>query len=90
MEVVELLSGLTYINMHPLVDDLTNLKDSEIENKVQELTRKYFMTRNFEVQRQIAAVLDTYKEEMARRQRESYEKMMQSRNQDLDKLINVN
>lgn len=76
--------------MHPLVDDLTSLKDSEIENKVQELTRKYFMTRNFDVQHQISAVLDTYKEEMARRQREAYEKMMQSRNQDLDKLINVN
>ena len=76
--------------MHPLVDDLTTLKDSEIENKVQELTRKYFMTRNFDVQHQISIVLDTYKEEMARRQREAYEKMMQSRNTDLDKLINVN
>jgi hypothetical protein len=41
------------------------------------------------VQQQIALMIDQYKEELAKRQREAYEKMMQSRNKDLDKLINV-
>jgi hypothetical protein len=75
--------------MHPLVDNLHLLKDSELENKINDLTGKYFSARNFELQRQIVMVLDTYKEEMSRRKQLEYEKMMNSRNKDLDKLINV-
>lgn len=75
--------------MHPLVDNLTSLKDSELENKITELTRKYFVTNNGQLQQQIVMVLETYKEELAKRQREAYEKMMQTRNKDLDKLIKV-
>jgi hypothetical protein len=33
--------------------------------------------------------LDTYKAEMAKRQAAAYDKMMNSRNKELDKLINV-
>jgi hypothetical protein len=76
--------------MHPLVNDLSSLKIAELESKVSELTKKYFSTHNFDVQQQIVMVLETYKEELARRQREEYEKMMNSRNKDLDKLIKVN
>lgn len=76
--------------MHPLVDNLSSLKISELENKVSELTKKYFATHNFDLQQQIVMVLETYKEELSRRQREEYEKMMNSRNKDLDKLIKVN
>ena len=65
------------------------MKDSELENKINDLTGKYFSSRNFELQRQIVMVLDTYKEEMSRRKQLEYEKMMNSRNKDLDKLINV-
>jgi hypothetical protein len=75
--------------MHPLVDNLHLLKDSELENKINDLTGKYFTARNFEVQRQIVMVLDTYKEELSRRKQLEYEKMINSRNKDLDKLINV-
>jgi len=75
--------------MHPLVGDLTHLKDSEIELKISELTRKYFSTGNFELQQQVAMVLESYKAELAKRQSAAYNKMMNSRNKDLDKLINV-
>lgn len=75
--------------MHPLIGDLSVLKDADIENKIQDLTRKYFMSNNFDLQQQIGMVLSAYKEELANRQRQAYEKMMQSRNKDLDKLINV-
>lgn len=75
--------------MHPLVGDLSVLKDADIENKIQDLTRKYFMSNNFDLQQQIGMVLSAYKEELANRQRLAYEKMMQTRNKDLDKLINV-
>ena len=75
--------------MHPLIGDLSKLKDSEVESKISELTRRYFSTSNFELQRQVAMVLDTYREELARRQQLAYENMMKGRNKDLDKLINV-
>jgi hypothetical protein len=75
--------------MHPLVDNLENIKDGEIENKINDLTRKYFMTRNPGVQAQIASVLDTYKEEMSKRRAVEYDRMMNNRDKGLDKLINI-
>lgn len=76
--------------MHPLIHDLTDLKISELENRISDLTRKYFSTGNPEVRSQIVLILDTYKGELARRQQEEYEKMIRSRDKDLDKLIKVN
>jgi hypothetical protein len=76
--------------MHPLVEDLEKFKDSELENRISDLTRKYFATHNFDVQQQIVMILEAYKAELSRRQQVAYEKMMQSRNKDLDKLIKVN
>jgi hypothetical protein len=75
--------------MHPLVEDLASLKDADIENKINDLTRKYFQTHNFNLQQQISLMLDTYKEEMGNRRRAEYEKMMNNRDKGLDKLINV-
>jgi hypothetical protein len=75
--------------MHPLIDNLENIKDGEIESKITDLTRKYFMTRNPGVQAQIASVLDSYKEEMSKRRTAEYERMMNNRDKGLDKLINI-
>lgn len=75
--------------MHPLVEDLSSFKDAELENKIQDLSRKYFMTHNIGVQMQIASVLEQYKEELSNRRRREMEKMMSSRDKGLDKLINI-
>ena len=75
--------------MHPLVGNLSTVKDTELENNINELTRKYFMARDSNVQQQIAMVLDTYKSELGERRRREYEKMMSTRDKGLDKLINV-
>jgi len=75
--------------MHPLVSNLDTLKDNELENKINDLTRKYFQTSNPGVQSQISAVLESYKEEMSKRRRIEYEKMMSTRDKGLDKLINI-
>ena len=75
--------------MHPLVNDLSSMKDPELESKINDLTRKYFMSHNPGIQSQIVAVLDSYKEELDRRKRLDYEKMMNTRDKGLDKLINV-
>ncbi len=76
-------------NMHPLVNDLDSLKTTELEAKINDLTKKYFMTANPGMQAQISIVLDTYKEEIGKRQQLEWEKVLESRNKGLDKLINV-
>lgn len=75
--------------MHPLVTDLSTVKDSEIDIKISELTRIYFNTNNFDVKQQVMMLLDTYKIEQSNRQQAAWQKMMDNRNKDLDKLIKV-
>jgi len=75
--------------MHPFINDLDHLKDSEVEAKINDLSKKYWMTYNTEVRQQIVMVLDTYREELAKRRKVEYEKMMQSQGKGLDKLINI-
>jgi hypothetical protein len=75
--------------MHPLIQDLENLTDSELDAKINDLTKKYFMVSNFEVQRQIAIVLDSHKEELSKRRAKEWQKMSEKLNKNLDKLVNV-
>jgi hypothetical protein len=76
--------------MHPLVGDLASLKDNEVENRINDLSRKYFMTPNPLLREQIVLTLNTYKEELAKRRAKEFEKMMANQGKDIDKLINVN
>ena len=73
--------------MHPLVSDLSGLKDQEVHSKIADLTKKYFMTRNPDVQRQIANVLDELRIELGERNRRLIEQQMKDKN--LDNLIKL-
>ena len=73
--------------MHPLVSDLSGLKDQEVHSKISDLTKKYFMTRNPDVQRQIANVLDELRIELSERNRRLIEQQMKDKN--LDNLIKL-
>ena len=73
--------------MHPLVTDIAELKISELEAKVNDLTKKYFMAQNIDLRAQIASVLETYKETLAIRRDQEYQKMLDNRNKELDNLI---
>jgi hypothetical protein len=75
--------------MHPLVSDLSSLKDSELQTKISDLTNKYFLTSNPGVRAQMVAILEDYKSEQYRRDKVAYEKMMANRDTSLDKLIKV-
>ncbi len=75
---------------NPLADDLSKLKDTEIENKIQELSKKYFQTTNYIVQHQLTVFLDMYKAELATRRARMWQEQYQKRDTDLDSLINVN
>ena len=73
--------------MHPLVNELSGLKDQEIHNKINDLTKKYFMTHNPDVQRQIANILDELRIELGDRNRRLIEEQMKDKN--LDSLIKL-
>ena len=75
--------------MHPLISNLENLKDSEIDFKINDLTKKYFQSSNSDLRQQVSLALDTYKNEQARRQRAEWQKMVDNRDKNLDKLINI-
>lgn len=76
--------------MHPLSEDFSQLKDAEIEERIQDLSKKYWLTQNANVQRQITLFLDMYKTEMQYRRQKQLNQLYQKRNKDLDNLINVN
>lgn len=74
---------------HPLSEDYSNLKDAEIEARVQDLSRKYFMSQNPAVKQQISIFIDIYRNELSARRAKQLENVYQKRDKDLDKLINV-
>ena len=76
--------------MHPLVNDLSSLKDNELESKILDLSKKYWVTRNSDVQYQIRLILDQYNEELRTRRHKLLQQQMENRNQELDKLIKIN
>jgi len=76
--------------MHPLAGDMSQFKDNELEEKINSLTRKYFMTYNVEVRQQMSMLLETYKTELSKRRQIALDKLMQKSEKNLDKLVKVN
>lgn len=77
--------------MHPLQPDLTNLNDQELENKITELTKKYFQALRFVpgTSHQITLMLDGYKWEQQRRIIEKQRKSIETQDHSFDELIKV-
>lgn len=75
---------------NPLVHDFKELSDSEIDLKISELSRKYFMARNPQLQLQISTILEMYKQEAyTRREQQKLRQMEQNGDNDLDNLIKI-
>lgn len=77
---------------NPLLEDLSHLKDTELDEKMSDLNRKYSIALkmgNGAVANQIVMVLNSLREELLRRQSEATKKLMQRQDKDLDGLINV-
>jgi len=75
--------------MHPLIDNLTDLKDTELENKILDLSKKYWQTGNPQVQQQIIQILSMYQEELKIRRAKVWQQQYENRDKGLDKLINI-
>jgi mitochondrial fission protein ELM1 len=76
--------------IHPLAEDITKLKDAELEAKILSLSRKYWQTRNPMLQQQVAVLLEGYNQEFKLRRAKAWEQQRQNMDKGLDKLINVN
>jgi hypothetical protein len=76
--------------MHPLSPDLSKMKETELETKLQELSKRYFQTSNASVQYQITMLIDMYKQELGVRRAKQWQEQTQNLDKDLDNLINVN
>lgn len=76
--------------IHPLAEDYSQLKDIEIENRLQDLSKKYYQTQNSNVKQQLAIFIDIYKTELNSRRMKAMEQLYQKRDKDLDNLIKIN
>jgi hypothetical protein len=73
-----------------LVNDFSELTDSQIEEKTIELGRKYWMTNNPDVRGQISVVLEMYKDEARVRRAIAYQRQTENNGDlGLDSLINI-
>lgn len=73
---------------HPLIGDLSNLKESEIEEKLIDLNKKYYAAARMgsrDLLTQISTIITMYREELKLR----YAKKSQQDDDELGQLINV-
>jgi hypothetical protein len=78
--------------LNPFVDDLSDLSTNELSDKINDLSNKYFMTSNPQVQDQIRAVLEMYRIEAASRQASELKNQnvdKENGENSLDNLINI-
>lgn len=82
--------------MHPLEGDISSLKDSELEDKIRDLNKRYstaLRIRNQSLVEQVLMLLTSYREELYRRQRKTFEDALKSSEGvvggDLNELVNV-
>lgn len=76
---------------NPLMQDLSKLKNDDLENKITELMKKYHLAARFgqgTVCGQISVLLEAYREEQQRRYILAEQKLAKQ-NKNLDDFINV-
>jgi len=73
---------------HPLIDDLSELKDQDVENKLIELNKKYYAASRLgstDLLTQLSTAITIYREELSKR----YARKLKQADDDLGQLINV-
>ena len=72
---------------NPFVNDLSELTDAELQNKISDVSKKYWQTSNEALRQQIAVVLQMMQDEQQRR---ALTQKKDLDDPDLDSLININ
>lgn len=75
---------------NPLIENVRELKDTELETKIQDLGRRYHIasrTMGGGVLIQIATLLEEYRTEMSRRQMETMKELSKRTDKNLEGLI---
>jgi hypothetical protein len=78
---------------NPLLENVQDLKDSELESKINEVGRKYQIasrTMSGSILIQLAVCLEAYRNELSRRHSEKLKDLAQKSNKNLEGLIKVN
>jgi hypothetical protein len=75
--------------MHPGIEDLKELTDVQIEQKLSKLNSIYFITDNESVRHQMILLIDTYKIELEERRVRAKLKQQEQGKDDLDSLIRI-
>ena len=73
---------------HPLIGNLSDLKDQEVETKLLELNKKYYAAArlgSIDLLTQLSTVITIYREELAKR----HAQKLKQADGDLGQLINV-
>jgi gamma-glutamyl:cysteine ligase YbdK (ATP-grasp superfamily) len=78
--------------LHPLAVDASELTDSELDKKVQELSKKLMMANrmgNYELIQQVQMLLNDYQEAQRTRERKQLEETLRDNDSDFDDIIDV-
>ena len=75
---------------NPLIENLSLLKDTDLENKIMDLSKKYHIAARMmggDTSRQIAVVLEQYRTELSRRQMKAMADLAKKSEKSLDGLV---
>jgi hypothetical protein len=78
--------------LYPFDQDVKQLKDSDIEEKISDLTKKYNQAYRLgkpDIMNQISVFLGMYREEMSLRYAKKTEMIQKKLDGDIDQLINI-
>lgn len=77
---------------NPLLPDISKVKDNELETKINELSKKYFIAAKMghgAICEQINHAIDLYKQELQKRHYDNIQKVIKKQDRNFDDLINV-
>ena len=74
---------------HPLIGNYQELTDEELQERISNLSSKYWQTQNPDVRSQMMLILDELKEEFRSRNQRNLQNNSENDNKDLDSLIKI-
>ena len=75
--------------LHPFSEDTKDLTVSELQEKLSDLSKKYFQTHNPQVKEQIGTFIEFYKQEILIKEQKLRQEEQKNGGLDLDNLIKV-